>query len=47
MVNLLMLASEIFKLIDVKKAMDRVLHKTTFDTFRRVYRKSGGKNAWQ
>ncbi len=36
------------KLVDVKQAMDRVLHETTFDTFRVAYRKSGGKrSAWR
>ncbi len=28
------------KLVDVKKAMDKILHGTNFDTFRKAYRKS-------
>ncbi len=36
------------KLVDVKNATDKVLHKTTFDAFRQAYRKAGGqKKAWQ
>lgn len=35
------------KLVDVNKAMDKVLHGTNFDTFRRAYRKSGGKSKWR
>lgn len=35
------------KLVDVKKATDKVLHGTTFDTFRQAYQESGGKNAWR
>lgn len=31
----------------VRKATDKVLHETTFDTFRLAYRKSKGKAKWQ
>jgi Rrf2 family protein len=35
------------RLVDVRKATDRVLHNTTFDAFRLAFRKNQGTAAWQ
>ena len=35
------------RLTQVQRAIDRVLHDTTFETFRRAYRKNNGLAAWQ
>lgn len=35
------------RLFDVRKAIDRVLHQTTFDTFRQSYIKNRGNARWR
>ncbi|MGB7345553.1 MAG: Rrf2 family transcriptional regulator [Pirellulaceae bacterium] len=35
------------QLADVRKAMDKVLHETTFDTFLKAYKKNNGNADWR
>ncbi|EMI19932.1 transcriptional regulator, BadM/Rrf2 family [Rhodopirellula maiorica SM1] len=35
------------RLADVRKATDAVLHNTTFDAFRKAYRKDKGNSSWR
>ncbi len=35
------------RLLSVRRATDKVLHRTTFDVFRRAYKRNQGKASWQ
>ncbi len=35
------------KLVEVKKVIDKVLHDTSFDTFRLAYQQNHGRTAWR